>query len=80
MGKCTAGKEGQYTKYSQCFWKLQEEVLGFPQSESSSVHNMGLLGLMSHNLVPLTRSRLPITWFHRSLYFSFVALIIIVFK
>lgn len=51
MGKCTAGKEGQYTKYSQRFWKLQEEVLGFPQSESASVHNMGLLGLMSHNLV-----------------------------
>lgn len=33
MGKCTAGKEGQYTKYSQCFWKLKKEVNRFPQSE-----------------------------------------------
>lgn len=33
MGKCTAGKESQYTKYSQCSGKLQEEVTGFPQPE-----------------------------------------------
>lgn len=33
MGKCTEGKEGQYTKFSQCFWKLKEEVNRFPQPE-----------------------------------------------
>lgn len=37
----------------------------------------GLLYLMSHNHVPLTRSHLPIMWFHSSQYFSFVALIIV---
>lgn len=76
MGKCQPEKRVSMLNIANTFGNCRKKS---PVSHNQSEYqyttwvSWGLLYFVSHNLVPLIRSRLPITQFHRSLPFFLCA-------